>query len=699
VQVKDTLPPQITLNNPTVTVRAHEEITPAQVIATLIDNCTAEEYMLDPANHLIRFEPGATFTCDESGIVATVYVKDKAGKEASATFTVQVKPMQPAYEPLKDTTLYTCNPDTSVAKIGEIISATVCGNTPVTIDHVDDASARGTNPENADYYNYDITRTWTVSAAGAPDSVSYQTISVRDTTRPVITASSATVDVYIGEDGKWKEPTVDEAQLSIEDCAGTYVTIAFDPLEFNCSHVGTSQTVTVTGRDPVGNESVPVTITVNVLDTLPPVFTPDDPINLLLDASGAATLTQSKALETLSDNCTDSVDIDVKFSREVFYVEDMKNSPVPVWVYLTDLSGNTYTAPVQVNITDNVARETTIEKRIQGRDVANRGDMVTFVITVTNKFGSDRNLVIVDSLPEGLSLVEDKVPGNAFVDLTKKVITINHGFLNEGATVSYTIVARVEELEALTNYAYLYRAEKRIGEAQITLNALQPKLSLTANIRDGDYISKQAGALPSDTLYNVSGRYRLDITLKNEGGATVNRIDVRIPYNPFAQKFESSSRVAGVTDNGNGILTWTVNNFDGNFETGLELAFMPLIAATYTFENSITTYLPDEDPSDNDAPVTVNQIIVDVPNVVTSEKPELHIRGLENPAIEEVTMKTVNIWGNQVYFARYPKDEITDATCWFEAGNLARGTYWYELVIRYQNGSSHVIRDYVEVLK
>jgi uncharacterized repeat protein (TIGR01451 family) len=701
VRVKDTLPPVITVN-PTLTVKVGEEITPAQVITALVDNCTAKAFMLDPVNDLIRFAPSTTYSCADVGgnSPSTVYVKDAAGNEASATFTVQVEPMKPAYVPLKDTTLYTCDPDTSVAKIGMPTDIKVCGSAPATITHWDDASARGTDPEDSTYYNYDIIREWTVSAAGAEDSVSHQIISVRDTTPPlIVTASAATV--YIGQNGKGM-PEADSVLISITDCADSVdVSIEYSIPEFTCNDIGTPQTITVTGRDPSGNTSVSSIVTVNVLDTLPPVFTVDNNlITLLLDASGAATLTQSMVFTTLSDNCTDSVDIDVTFSREVFYVDDIRNSPIYVWVYVKDKSDNIDSTQVRVNVIDDVARETIIEKRIQGRNVVNRGDTVTFVITVTNKFGSDRNLIIVDSLPYGLSLVKDKVPGNTFVDLTERVITINHGFLDEGATVSYMIVARVEQEGMWTNPAYLSRAETRIDEAGATLNASQPKLSLRAKIREGDYTGVRTGASPSDTIYDVPDRYRLVVRLKNEGVATVNRIDVRIPYDPFMQRFEGSSRGTEVTDDGNGIITWTVHNFEGNFRADLELTFVPLIAVIYTFRNEIATQLPYEDPSDNVAPVTVNQVIVDIPNVVTSEKPELHIRGLENPAIEDVTMKTVNIWGNQVYYARHRKGEIDDRnTCWFDAGNLARGTYWYELVIRYQNGSSYLVRDYVEVLK
>jgi fimbrial isopeptide formation D2 family protein len=693
VEVKDDLSPTITVN-PMVAVRVGEAVTPAQVIVALSDNCTAEAYMLDPANNLIRFEPSATYSCGDMGSSpATVYVKDAAGNEASATFTVQVEEMKPAYEPLPPYTVRGCDPaDILPANTGEITFAdvTVCGSAAITYT---DASTRGTDKTQADYYNYDITRTWTVSAGAGNDSTTQQVISVRDIAPPVIVPESSGT-VYIGQNGKGT-PEADKVLRSVTDCADSVdVSIDYSPSEFTCNDIGTPQAITITGRDPSGNVST-VTATVNVLDILPPVITVINPVTLMLDASGTVTLTQSQVLGTLSDNCTESSEIVVTFDRNVFYTDDMKDNPIPVQVCAADQWGNMACVEVLVILVDDMMRETTITKRIQGRDVANQGDTVTFIITVTNKFGGDHDIVIVDSLPAGLSLVEDRVPSNASVDLTRKVVTINHGALGEGETVSYAIVARVERPGMWTNYAYLERAGKRIDEAVATLNALLPELTLTAKIREGDYTNVEV----SPSTYNVPSTYRMVTTLENKGGATVDRIDVQIHYDPFIQRFAGSSRGAEVTDYGNGVLIWTVYNFEGNFKVDLELTFIPLIAVTYTFVNEIMTQLPYEDPSDNVALVTVNQAIIDVPNVVTSDHPELHIRGLNNFAIEEVVMKTVNIWGNQVYYAHHRKGDIEEDTCWFDAGSLARGTYWYELVIRYQNGSSYVIRDYVEVLK
>jgi uncharacterized repeat protein (TIGR01451 family) len=692
VTVSDTTRPALTVNA-LLTVRAGDTAPFAQVIVTLSDNCTPEADMRSPVNNLIRFDPSTSFACTDVGTspTRTVYVRDAAGNETSATFTVFVEAMSPAYTPLKDTTLYTCSADTLPANTGKITSAdvTVCGNAPATVTYAN-VSNRGVDKTQAEYYNYDITRRWTVSAGADNDSITVQTIMVRDTTPPlIVTASSLTV--YLGQDGKW---TLNPGSglLSVSDCAASEdVSITYSVQEFNCSHTGTPQTITITGRDPSGNMSAS-TITVAVQDTLPPAVTPVNGITLTLDATGAATLTPQLAIENLHDNCTDSSDIKVAFSRDVFSTDDVGTQSV--WIYVEDQWGNRDSVQLKITIAENAPRETNIAKRIQGRNVVNKGDTVTFILTVTNTFGGDLNLFIVDSLPAGLSFVEDKIPGNSSVDLTRKVITINHGFLAEGASVDYVITVRVEQAGTWTNYARLYRAGQRIGEAQATLTAQQPELTLTAKIREGDYTNTEI----SPAMYNVPDNYRLVVTLENKGGATVNQIDVRIIYSPSIHRFVSSSRGAEVTDNGGGVITWTVYDFEGSLREELELMFAPLIAATYTFVNEITTQLPFEDPSDNICLVTVNQAIVKVPNVLTPEHPELYIKDMDNAAITEATMKVFNTWGNQVsYISR--RKEVIKETCWFDSSNLARATYWYELVIQYENGMSYVIRDYIEVLK
>jgi hypothetical protein len=696
VRVRDTLPPQFTMNgNGTVTVKTNETLTPEQVIelSSLSDNCTSNDDLL----LLITITPKTTFDCSDIGTTpATITVSDKAGRETSASFTVQVEAMKPAYDPVivKDTTLNLCSPsDTLPENIGEILNVTVCGNASATVTYTN-VSHQGTDKTQFDYYNYIIERTWTASAGVGNDSVVVQIITVEDTLKPVVVTAS-TLTVYLGQDGKGT-PDVYNALISVTDCAAdsAYVTIQYNGSEFSCSDIGTSpHTITVTAIDPSGNVSEASTVTVTVQDALPPYeITTKPDITLMLDASGAATLTRQDVIATVKDNCTADNDIGVTFSRDVFGVDDM-NAPVPVWVYATDQYGNKDSVQVWITVVDDVPRDTGIEKYIQGSNVANRGDIVTFVIRVTNAYGGDRNLIIVDSLPTGLIAVD--IPANSSVDFTGRVVTINHGILKPEARVEYRITARVEQVDVgLTNRVYLFRKDVYTGKhAEVTLHAMQPELVLTAKIREGDYTNVEA----SPSTYNVPSDYRLIVNLENTRGATDRPVHVSITYDSYVHQFVGSSRGGDVTDDGN-VIVWTLQSLAGNgHKEELELHFVPRIAMVYTFHIAADTFL-DDNPSDNYATVTVNQAIIKVPNVVTAEYPDLYIEELDNEAITEASIRVINTWGNQVYYTRHRKEGISGAS-WFNSANLARGTYWYELVVHYENGMSYVIKDYIEVLK
>jgi uncharacterized repeat protein (TIGR01451 family) len=673
-------------------------LTAYDVVQTVSDGfCVPAADLRNPDLGLLTLDKG-TFTCTDVGTLTVTISAQGAGHSAgTATFTVTVKDTVPP--------TITCAADTSV--LGDEVSCgykvrgteiypTATDKCNITVEH--NYHGGGTTLADTLLPVGIHVITWTVTDASGNTATCDVTVTVNDDLPPEITCKTD----YIASLDSVGNAAVDAKDLVdvTKECAPlTTLTYSFEAYGASIHTYGCNDTAGVRSElirvtDLSGNSST-CTVQFTVRDTLPPVVEVQN-VTLRLDTSGAATLTREMVLRALRDNCTDSSDITVVLEPTVFNMRNMGATTVTVTA--TDLWGKKTVKQVQVTVED-VKRETAIDKRIQGRDVANKGDTVTFIITVTNKLGSDHNLIIVDSLPAGLSLLEDKVPGNTSVNLAKKVVTINHGSLGEGATVSYAIAARVEQEGMWTNYARLYRAEKPVDRAEATLNAELPELSLTAKIREGDYTNTE----PSPAIYNVPDDYRLVVTLENEGGATIDRVDTRITYDPFVHQFFGSSRGAEVTDNGSGTITWTVHNFDGKRKVDLELMFKPLIAATYTFWNTITTQLSyEKNHSNNAATVTVNQVIIKVPNVVTSQNPDLHIQDLVElkEYIEYATMRVVNIWGNQVYYVLPLKgDDISGETIWFNAGTLTRGTYYYELIIHYKDGSTHTIKDYVEVLK
>ncbi len=77
-----------------------------------------------------------------------------------------------------------CQDNTGITSNGVAIASDNCG--PVSITH-SDASTQNSNPNNAGYYNYVITRTWRATDVSGNFSECVQAITVRDITKPVIT--------------------------------------------------------------------------------------------------------------------------------------------------------------------------------------------------------------------------------------------------------------------------------------------------------------------------------------------------------------------------------------------------------------------------------------------------------------------------------------------------------------------------------
>jgi hypothetical protein len=709
VTVRDTLPPQFTVNNP-VSVKAGDRLTPEQVIAPsdLFDNCTSNDDMLDTANHLIRITPDV-FACDDriGDASATITVSDRAGNSTSASFTVHVEVMIPVITCAANDTVFVDAGECEYKVAGTRFNPDKEGCGVLTLSH--DHNDGGTTLEDLSFTVGVHVITWTVTDEFGGSATCAMTIRVDDKEAPEVILKPDTT-LYLDANGSVTADARDWLEAVIKECAPhdslTYLFEAYNDSThaYACDDTAGVKSEIIWVTDLSGN-SATYTVNIIVKDTLPPSAEPksgdeDGNIPLWLDASGTITLTREYIIDYLlhgppADNCTDSDQIAISSVPDMFIVSDMGNHEVVV--RLEDLSGNTYSVTVKVMVEDDVTqRETGIEKYVRDKygnyltnSIANVEDTVTFVIKITNVHGGDRNLVIVDHLPEGLRAVD--VPDNSSIDLAGRVITLRHDALAPEGTKTYVITAKIERTGLWENRAYLYRYDLLLDEATATVQVTQPELELTAKVRDGDYTNTEA----SPAIYNVPGDYRLIIGLENTSGDLMadRPLHVRVTYNPSDQQFVGSSRGGDVTDN-SGSITWTMYSLAGQEE--LELRFVPLraIGSTFTAEVDI---LPRENPDNNAASVLVNQAIIKVPNVVTSDNPKLYIEDMENEAIMEGTIRVVNTWGNQVYYVRHRKETLREA--WFDAANVARGTYWYELVVRYEDGRSYVIKDYVEVLK
>jgi surface protein len=104
--------------------------------------------------------------------------------------------------------------------------------------------------------------------------------------------------VLIGNSANIAVADVDNG--STTDCGLQSITVS--PNTFNCSHVGTPQTVTLTVTDVKGSSST-CTTTVTVQDITPPSITCPATQTLVLDANCTATLPNYTGLAAVSDSC------------------------------------------------------------------------------------------------------------------------------------------------------------------------------------------------------------------------------------------------------------------------------------------------------------------------------------------------------------------------------------------------------------
>ncbi|MEL6670543.1 MAG: hypothetical protein AAFP08_16340, partial [Bacteroidota bacterium] len=112
--------------------------------------------------------------------------------------------------------------------------------------------------------------------------------------------------------GLYRMPTSSRELLQSELRDDNLMSGGFAPalpqtLFFNCDDSGNIYEVLIVATDQSGNMDT-TTIQVTILDTIPPVITCED-IDVFLDADGAAVIENDDAIISITDNCTDSLDL------------------------------------------------------------------------------------------------------------------------------------------------------------------------------------------------------------------------------------------------------------------------------------------------------------------------------------------------------------------------------------------------------
>ena len=194
------------------------------------------------------------------------------------------------------------------------------------------SSTKGTNPAQANYYNYTITRTWTATDVAGNTTSASQTITVSDDQAPVMTQP---VNIATNSAAGICGATVNYT-VSATDACGSPITYTYSQASGTVFSVGVT-TVNVTATDASGN-STSRSFTVTVTDNQPPVITA--PANITATSGTAVNLGNA----TATDNCGTPV---ITNNAPTTYPLGVT---VVTWT-ATDAAGNTASASQTVTIT------------------------------------------------------------------------------------------------------------------------------------------------------------------------------------------------------------------------------------------------------------------------------------------------------------------------------------------------------------
>jgi gliding motility-associated-like protein len=176
------------------------------------------------------------------------------------------------------------------------------------------------------------------STNGSSGCITTASITVRDAVAPVVVTRPVTVQLNAAGTA-----TVTAAQVnngSTDNCS--IATITVSPTSFTCANVGPN-TVTLTATDASGNTSTGTAV-VTVQDLVAPTVV-TQPVTVLLNANGQASITAAQINNGSTDNCgVNSVTV----SPSTFTCANL--GPNTVTLTVTDVNGNTATGTAIVTV-------------------------------------------------------------------------------------------------------------------------------------------------------------------------------------------------------------------------------------------------------------------------------------------------------------------------------------------------------------
>jgi len=327
-------------------------------------------------------------------------------------------------------------------------------NVPVQFEETD---TQGNNPDDCNFYNYRITRTWIASDECGNIRSEQQVITVQDVTRPnFVGLPQSNIDVSC-------ENVPNSANVTANDNCESRVTVDFNETSTqsndpnNCNFYNYVITRTWNIEDPCGN-SRSFTQTINVSDTEDPDVCCQD-VSIQLDANGQASISPSDVNCGATDNCAQQGNLDFSLSQTNFTFSDVGRTTVTLTV--TDPCSNSVQCTARIT-TDEFDLALRKELAAGEDERVYTGEQVTFTITVFNQ-GSipASNIQVIDYIPAGLQLDDNDWTNNGGGSAS---ITLP-GTLQPGSstTVDVTFLVTSNNQEELINRSEIQSATVPAG--------------------------------------------------------------------------------------------------------------------------------------------------------------------------------------------------------------------------------------------
>ncbi len=303
------------------------------------DNCS------DPADITLSLSQ-TNFNCNDVGDnTVTLTATDEEGNSSQCSATVTVVDMTaPLLTNIPANVTVDCNaipaPPSIGTGAGQIDATDACGTLGVIFNQT---STQLTNSALCGFYNYQITRTWSVSDASGNLTEESQVITVQDNQGPIFASTNFpnTVSANASAGSCSAFVSLQLTAAGVLDLPGC-VSFANLTITNNGNGAGTanasgtypvgSTPVTFTVTDPCGNSNT-YTVSVNVNDNTPPIAAcnsisigiPDGQDSIIIDASLIALINNGSF-----DNCAGTA-VDLSVSPNVFYCSDIADGTQSVF--------------------------------------------------------------------------------------------------------------------------------------------------------------------------------------------------------------------------------------------------------------------------------------------------------------------------------------------------------------------------------